>query len=111
MTTSSGTVTLLAATTSAVASDSFQATQKGQHITLRVTGLATTEKAYFQWKNTAGTFIDYEIDGAIPYFDKDSHVITIDNEDGEYRVNKEASAGAVDVVLISRDPVTIYVAV
>jgi len=111
MATSSGTITLLAATTSAVASDSFQLTQKKQHVVIRITGLATTEKAYLQWKNTAGTFINYEIDGEVPYFDKDCHVITIDDEEGEYRVNKDASVAAVDVVLLTNEPVITYTAV
>lgn len=105
---SKGVINLLTPTTSAVASSSFQLTKinKGG-AKIKVTALATTEKAYLQERNTAGTFIDYKINGAVPYFDKDSHVIIID-EMGEFRVNKNASAGACGVTLLSHEDVVVY---
>jgi hypothetical protein len=104
-----GGITLLAATTSATASKSFTLTQPGigGSVKLKVTGLATTEKAYLQEKDASGTFIDYEFNGAVPYFDKDGHIIIL-NEPGEFRVNKEATAGACAVTLVTGQEVVVY---
>lgn len=104
-----GVITLLTATTSAVASSSFMITQPGVlgAVKLKVTGLATTEKAYLQERDASGTFINYEFNGSVPYFDLDGHIMLI-NEPGEFRVNKDATASACAVTLIAPQDVVVY---
>jgi hypothetical protein len=110
MSTLTGEITLLAATTSATNSKSFRLSATGgrkKKVKIQVSGLAGSEKAYIQEKKaSAGTFSDYKFNGQVPYFDADGETILMD-EVGEFRVRKDASVGAVAVMLIADQEVVV----
>ena len=103
--------TLLTASTSALASSSFvlKYADTGQSVTVQVVGLATTEKAYLQIENliSLGNFVNVKINGGDVYCDANNNVIFVKGH-GRYRINKDASAGAVGVGITSdRDYIVI----
>ena len=106
-----GNYTLLAATTSAVASSSFQLTHasENQQATIQVVGLATTEKAYLQIENVLSltNFVNVKINGSDVYCDVSNNVIYVSGN-GRYRINKDSTAGAVGVAITSDKEYNVY---
>lgn len=94
--------TVLAATTDAAASEAFMPTEEGQTITIQVVGLANSEKAYLQIENvlSAGSYVNYKYNGSNVYCDAGNNVVVVGHI-GKFRINKDASAGAVGVVVMS----------
>lgn len=96
--------TLLAASTSTLASSSFvlNYADHGQSAIVQVIGLAGTEKAYLQIENliSLGNFVNVKINGSDVYCDVSNNVIFVSGH-GRYRINKDASAGDVGVGVTS----------
>ena len=104
------TAILMTARTSAAASRGFTLTQAsaGQFATVQVIGLAGTEKAYLQMENFAtGEYVNVKYNGSDVYCDVGNNYISV-GDNLKYRINKDISAGAVGVNVISDKEIQTY---
>ena len=97
-----GATTLLAATTSATQSQTFQLTQvsQGQEATIIVSGLTSTNKAYLQIYNpVTSAYVNVKKNGSDVYCDANNNIIFVSGN-GLYRIDKQGS-DSVGVAIIS----------